>query len=40
MCAYVENSFSKMRATTFKMAATEGQHIEDLQGEKVFRVSL
>lgn len=34
--AYVEIVFQNEEATTFKMATTEGQHIEDLQGEEVF----
>ena len=31
--------FGNEEATNFKMATTEGQHIEDLQGEEVFQLS-
>ena len=34
--AYVEIVFSNEHVDSFKMATTEGQHIEDLQGEEVF----
>ena len=34
--AYVEIVFSNEHVDSFKMATTEGQHIEDLQGEEIF----
>ena len=36
--AYVEIVFSNEHVDSFKMATTEGQHIEDLQGEEVFGI--